>query len=156
MAEKGGRSGDDDSKFTFLWIAFNSAYAQDFEQKANYGERGLYQEFLSRLVELDSDNLLAEIVWKNYSGAIRAALDNEFILESYWNYHAGRISKEEWKDTRSKAKMAANTALGHKILRQCFLLCSHASIRSVIRSFTVVRLTVALLIGSSLEIVPYS
>ncbi|MFL0812507.1 hypothetical protein [Vibrio parahaemolyticus] len=36
---------DDDSKFTFLWIAFNSAYAQEFEQKLVYGEKGLYQEF---------------------------------------------------------------------------------------------------------------
>ena len=24
---------DDDSKFIFLWIAFNSAYAQEFEQR---------------------------------------------------------------------------------------------------------------------------
>ncbi|HCE2438255.1 TPA: hypothetical protein NGU06_000440 [Vibrio parahaemolyticus] len=104
---------DDDSKFTFLWIAFNSAYAQDFEQKVNYGERGLYQEFLSRLVELDTDNLLAEIVWQNYSGAIRAVLDNEFILERYWHYHSGRISDEQWKEALSKAKVAANAALGH-------------------------------------------
>ncbi|EKK9973574.1 hypothetical protein RFS42_001616 [Vibrio vulnificus] len=104
---------DDDSKFTFLWIAFNSAYAQDFEQKVNYGERGLYQEFLTRLVALDSDNLLAKMVWQNYSGAIRAVLDNEFILESYWHYHSGRISEEEWKEARSKAKIAANAALGH-------------------------------------------
>ncbi|MDF4656033.1 HEPN domain-containing protein [Vibrio sp. Vb1018] len=104
---------DDDSTFTFLWIAFNSAYAQDFEQKANYGERGLYQEFLSRLVELDSEKLLSEIVWQNYSGAIRATLDNEFILESYWQYHSGRISETDWKEARSKAKIAANSALGH-------------------------------------------
>lgn len=40
-------------------------------------------------------------------------LDNEFILEHYWSYHAGRISEEQWKDARSKAKVAANTALGH-------------------------------------------
>lgn len=104
---------DDDSKFTFLWIAFNSAYAQDFEQKVNYGERGLYQEFLTRLVELDTENLLSDIVWHNYSGAIRSVLDNEFILESYWNYHAGRITEREWKEARSKAKIAANAALGH-------------------------------------------
>ncbi|MBE3890085.1 hypothetical protein HJ149_02080 [Vibrio parahaemolyticus] len=104
---------DADSKFTFLWIAFNSAYAQDFEQKVNYGERGLYQEFLTRLVELDTENLLSDIVWHNYSGAIRSVLDNEFILESYWNYHAGRITEREWKEARSKAKIAANAALGH-------------------------------------------
>lgn len=111
--KKAEECSDDDSKFTFLWIAFNSAYAQDFEQKVNYGERGLYQEFLSRLVELDTGNLLAEIVWQNYSGAIRAVLDNEFILESYWHYHSGRISDEKWKEARSKAKVAANAALGH-------------------------------------------
>lgn len=104
---------DDDSKFTFLWIAFNSAYAQEFEQKVNFGERGLYQEFLTRLVDLDSENLLSNIVWQNYSGAIRAVLNNEFILESYWNYHSGRITEDQWKDARSKAKIAANTALGH-------------------------------------------
>ncbi|HAS6345183.1 TPA: hypothetical protein RQK94_001114 [Vibrio vulnificus] len=104
---------DDDSKFTFLWIAFNSAYAQEFKQKVNFGERGLYQEFLTRLVELDSENLLSNIVWQNYSGAIRAVLNNEFILESYWNYHSGRITEDQWKDARSKAKIAANTALGH-------------------------------------------
>ncbi|HAS6231403.1 TPA: hypothetical protein ACGUW2_004220 [Vibrio vulnificus] len=104
---------DDDSKFIFLWIAFNSAYAQEFEQKVSYGERGLYQEFLTRLVDLDSENLLSNIVWHNYSGAIRAVLDNEFILESYWHYHSGRITEDQWKDARSKAKITANTALGN-------------------------------------------
>ncbi len=103
---------DEDSKFIFLWIAFNAAYAQEFEQKVNYGERGLYQEFLTRLVELDTENLLSHIVWHNYSGAIRSLLDNEFILESYWSYHAGRITEGEWKAARSRAKIAANAALG--------------------------------------------
>ncbi len=103
---------DDDSKFTFLWIAFNSAYAQDFEQRNDYGEKGLYQEFLAKLVSLDEHNKLSAIVWGNYSGAIRSVLDNEFILQAYWDFHSGRISEQQWKDARSKAKTAANTALG--------------------------------------------
>lgn len=111
--KKSEESSDDDSRFTFLWIAFNSAYAQDFEQKSNYGERGLYQEFLAKLVELDSDKLLSKIVWENYSGAIRVVLSNEFILESYWSYQSGRITEEQWKEVRSKAKAAANFALGN-------------------------------------------
>lgn len=41
---------DLDSKFIFLWISFNAAYAQEFEQKDTYSERGMYQEFLSKLV----------------------------------------------------------------------------------------------------------
>ena len=103
---------DDDSKFIFLWIAFNSAYAQDFEQKHNYGEKGIYQEFLTKLVVLDKQKLLAGIVWKNYSNAIRLTLDNEFILQPYWDFHSGKISQSQWQEARSKAKIAANAALG--------------------------------------------
>ncbi|EKO3555979.1 hypothetical protein [Vibrio metschnikovii] len=108
---KAEQCNDDDSAFLFLWIAFNSAYAQDFEQKSSFGERGLFQEFLSKLVELDKQQQLSAIVWEQYSGPIRCILDNEFILQAYWDYQAGRIDQESWKQARSKAKIAANQAL---------------------------------------------
>lgn len=108
---KAEQCSDDDSAFLFLWIAFNSAYAQDFEQKSGFGERGLFQEFLSKLVELDNQQQLSAIVWEQYSGPIRCILDNEFILQAYWDYQAGRIDQESWKQARSKAKIAANQAL---------------------------------------------
>ncbi|EKO3592372.1 hypothetical protein P0F40_002032 [Vibrio metschnikovii] len=108
---KAEQCSDDDSAFLFLWIAFNSAYAQDFEQKSGFGERGLFQEFLSKLVELDNQQQLSAIVWEQYSGPIRCILDNEFILQAYWDYQAGRIDQESWKQARSKAKVAANQAL---------------------------------------------
>ncbi len=104
---------DDDSKFIFLWIAFNSAYAQDFEQKQNYGEKGIYQEFLSKLNDIDKEKQLSTIVWDNYTNAIRLILDSEFVLQEYWNYHSGKITEQQWKNVRSKAKIAANTALGN-------------------------------------------
>nr|MCL3793310.1 hypothetical protein [Actinomyces sp. 186855] len=91
---KAEQCSDDDSAFLFLWIAFNSAYAQDFEQKSSFGERGLFQEFLSKLVELDNQQQLSAIVWEQYSGPIRCILDNEFILQAYWDYQAGRIDQE--------------------------------------------------------------
>lgn len=108
---KAEQCSDDDSAFLFLWIAFNSAYAQDFEQKSSFGERGLFQEFLSKLVELDKQQQLSAIVWEQYSGPIRCILDNEFILQAYWDYQASRIDQESWKQARSKAKIAANQAL---------------------------------------------
>ncbi|MBC5850192.1 HEPN domain-containing protein [Vibrio metschnikovii] len=108
---KAEQCSDDDSAFLFLWIAFNSAYAQDFEQKSSFGERGLFQEFLSKLVELDNQQQLSTIVWEQYSGPIRCILDNEFILQAYWDYQAGRIDQESWKQARSKAKIAANQAM---------------------------------------------
>lgn len=102
---------DHDSKYIFLWIAFNAAYAQDFEYKADFGERGLYQEFLAKIVSLDSGNKLSELVWSQYSSSIRLILDNEFILQSFWKFHSGLITEEQWKKERSQAKSVANKAL---------------------------------------------
>ncbi|MFL9765117.1 HEPN domain-containing protein [Vibrio cyclitrophicus] len=108
---KAEMSDDNDSKYIFLWIAFNAAYAQDFDYKADFGERGLYQEFLTKIVSLDSDNKLSELVWSQYSTSIRLILDNEFILQAFWKYQSGDMSQEQWKNEQSKAKIAANKAL---------------------------------------------
>ncbi|PML42691.1 hypothetical protein BCT76_21965 [Vibrio tasmaniensis] len=108
---KAEMSDDNDSKYIFLWIAFNAAYAQDFDYKTDFGERGLYQEFLTKVVSLDSDNKLSELVWSQYSTSIRLILDNEFILQSFWKYQSGDISQDQWKHEQSKAKIVANKAL---------------------------------------------
>ncbi|MEJ3630053.1 hypothetical protein [Vibrio vulnificus] len=102
---------DHDSKYIFLWIAFNAAYAQDFEYKADFGERGLYQEFLAKIVSLDGGNKLSELVWSQYSSSIRLILDNEYILQSFWKFHSGLITEDQWKKERSQAKSIANKAL---------------------------------------------
>lgn len=106
---------DDDAKFTFLWIAFNSAYAQDYEFKMmiNHGESGLYQHFLSKLVDIDQDKTLYQFVWQSYSGSIRQVLNSEFILKEYWDFHAGRITEAEWKTVKEKSISAANAALSN-------------------------------------------
>jgi hypothetical protein len=102
---------DDDSKFIFLWIAFNSAYAQDFDQRHHYGEQGLYGKFLSKLVTCDQKQQLNNIVWNEYSSTIRVILNNEFILQAYWEFHSGKITEDDWKNEQNKAKIAANRAL---------------------------------------------
>lgn len=102
---------DDDSQFIFLWIAFNSAYAQEFEQRQQFGEQGLYGKFLEKLITCDQREQLHNLVWDEYSNTMRVILDNEFILQAYWDYHAGRITEDSWKNERSKAKAAANKAL---------------------------------------------
>ncbi|BCB42490.1 hypothetical protein VagYM19_16180 [Vibrio alginolyticus] len=102
---------DHDSRYIFLWIAFNAAYAQDFEYKIDFGERGLYQEFLTKIVALDHGNKLSELVWSQYSSSIRLILGNEFILQSFWKYQSGDITEEQWKKDLSQAKAIANKAL---------------------------------------------
>lgn len=102
---------DSDGKFTFLWIAFNAAYAQEFEQRLAYGEKERYQAFLEKLVSLDDAKNLHKIVWDKYSSSIRTILNNEFILQAYWDFHAGKISENEWKNALTKAKTASHNAL---------------------------------------------
>ncbi|SBT15084.1 HEPN domain-containing protein [Vibrio celticus] len=109
--KKAEMSEDNDSKFIFLWIAFNAAYAQDFTYKVEYGERGIYQEFLSKIVKLDKKEQLSEIVWSEYTSSIRLILNNEYILQSFWKHQSGSISQEEWQKERATAKAASNKAL---------------------------------------------
>ncbi len=150
---------DDDSKFTFLWIAFNSAYAQEFEQKLVYGEKGLYQEFLDKLVSVDATNKLHNIVWSEYAGTIRLILENEFILQSYWDFQSERISEQDWKNHRSKAKTAASKALGQcntaVVLSILFSrLYTLYSILSETKSFMEEQHSTALQIENNYEITP--
>lgn len=110
--DKSEQSNDDDSKFLFLWISFNAAYAQEFDEKHNFAESQLFKHFLSKLIHLDQNKYFDQIVWQHYSGAIRMILDNEFILKDYWDYQRDQINEDAWKHARSQAKIAANTALG--------------------------------------------
>lgn len=102
---------DYDSQFIFLWIAFNAAYAQDFDSTQDFCERGLYQKFLAKIVNLDKSKKLSEIVWSQYSTSIRLILNNEYIFQTFWRFQAGQITQEQWKQDQSKAKTAANGAL---------------------------------------------
>jgi hypothetical protein len=102
---------DYDSQFIFLWIAFNAAYAQDFDAKQDFSERGLYQEFLTKIEHLDTSRKLSEIVWSQYSTSIRLILNNEFIFQAFWKFQSGQITEEKWKQDQSRAKAVANNAL---------------------------------------------
>jgi len=104
---------DDDSKFIFLWIAFNSAYAQESGQKHYDTERERYIAFIERLVSLDSEKKLYNLVWSQYSSNIRSILNNQFILADYWRFQSGDIKESAWIEAKNKAMKAAHTALAH-------------------------------------------
>jgi hypothetical protein len=101
---------DKDSQFIFLWIAFNSAYAQDTEVLRNT-ESEAFAKFMSKLVELDRDNHLYSLVWSEFSSSIRVLLDNKYVYQPFWDFHNGKISEEEWTRRFTNAKSSANIAL---------------------------------------------
>lgn len=106
-------SEDDDSRFIFLWIAFNAAYAQESAEKYYNTEKDKYLAFIERLVGLDTDKKLYNLVWSHYSTTIRSILNNEFILADYWRFQSGDIQESDWVNAKTLATKAAHTALAN-------------------------------------------
>jgi len=103
---------DHDAQFIFLWVAFNAAYANQVPDRQNSSERKMFQGFLHRLIESDSQHLLYELVWDRFPGAIRLMIDNQYVFQPFWDFHNGLVSEEDWQTAFQKSKSAARRALG--------------------------------------------
>ena len=105
-------SSDHDARFIFLWVAFNAAYANDIIDRQIFTERKLFQNFLGRLIDSDTDKLLYELVWDKFSGAIRLLIDNQYVFQPFWDYQNGRTTEEQWQQAFQNSKAAALRAMG--------------------------------------------
>lgn len=103
---------DHDARFIFLWVAFNAAYANQVPDRQNSSERILFQGFLKRLIDSDSERLLYELVWDRFSGAIRLMIDNQYVFQPFWDFHNGQLTEEAWQSAFRTSKSAARRALG--------------------------------------------
>ena len=103
-----------DAKFIFLWIAFNAAYAQEFKSGQELMKRDSFKEFLGRLLRLDCEDLVYNIVWGNYSGKIRLFIDNQYVSRYFWDFHNGTLTKEQWVKTFERSRAMAQKALAIK------------------------------------------
>lgn len=67
---------DDDARFLFLWIAFNSAYADETEfQSAPPGERAAFVDYFRKLVALDGDKRIYNALWQRFSGPVKMLME---------------------------------------------------------------------------------
>lgn len=110
--DRAEQSDDDDARFIFLWIAFNAAYANDIGDRERDPEQKVFGKFLEKLVNLDVNRSLYELIWTEFSNSIRVLLDNHFVFQPFWDYHNGLIEEQEWKTRFERARVAANKALG--------------------------------------------
>jgi len=110
--DKAERCEDDlDAQFIFLWIAFNAAYANEFDNDNRYFEKEVFTNFLKRLCEFDKTNKLYELIWKEFPKSIRVLLDNEYIYQPFWDYQNKKISQASWKKQFKMAKKQVNKAV---------------------------------------------
>ncbi len=104
---------DDDARFIFLWISLNAAYADEI-QRESAPEQAILDRFLKRLVELDTDNLLYDLVWSKFTGPFRVLLDNQFVFQPFWDHQNGKIDEDRWRRSFESAKTVARRALGDR------------------------------------------
>ena len=102
---------DEDGRFIFLWIAFNAAYATEIDDDRRLSEQETFKGFLEKLCDLDEHQQIEQLVWQEFSGSIRMLLDTPFVLQSFWDYHSGKISEAQWKDRLAQGKKMATLAL---------------------------------------------
>ncbi|WP_421344120.1 hypothetical protein [Aeromonas veronii] len=102
---------DEDGRFIFLWIAFNAAYATEIDDDRRLSEQETFKGFLEKLCDLDEHKKIEHLVWQEFSGSIRILLDTPFVLQSFWDYHSGKISEAQWKERLAQGKKMANQAL---------------------------------------------
>lgn len=101
---------DGDGQFIFLWIAFNAAYANELNG-TSMAESHLFSHFLKRLVELDKNQKLHNIIWQQYTSAIRVLMGNQFVYQPFWHFHNKKSGYENWQEHFIRDKQAAHRAL---------------------------------------------
>ena len=103
---------DHDARFIFLWIAFNSAYANEIQDRARFSEKRLLLNFLHRLIDSDTDQLLYNAVWHHFPESIRLLIGNRHVFQPFWDYQNGRIGADDWQERFARKNAAATRALG--------------------------------------------
>lgn len=89
---------DYDAKFIFLWIAFNAAYADEYEfQSIATGERKSFIDFFSKLDQHDKDGRIYDALWKRFSGPVRMLMENRYVFSPFWQYQNGIEGFENWE-----------------------------------------------------------
>lgn len=101
---------DSDSRFVFLWIAFNAAYASG-SADPEMTERRAFRGFLNTLLALDAGDRLGELVWNEFAGSIRVLLDNRFVFPDFWSHQVGKLSAAQWSERFRRSRREAHDAL---------------------------------------------
>ena len=112
--EEAERQETSDVRFLTLWIAFNSIYAQEFDPKESFSEKGRFKQFISRLVRLDRDDVLFDLVWENYDEKFHLFVNNPYVSRPFWDYQRGLMQKEEWEQRFAQSCHSAEQALVEK------------------------------------------
>ena len=95
---------DADTRFIFLWIAFNAAYADEEKlvhpstgSHEDRSERSIFAEFFQKVVSLDREKRIYDAICKNFSGPIRLLMAKKYVYSPFWQHQNGVVGFENWE-----------------------------------------------------------
>lgn len=104
---------DIDSQFIYLWISFNSAYAQELDYDLAESEN--FNFFIQHILALDKQETIHQTLFKEFTQAIRLLLDNKYVYQPFWNYYNQNGNESaDWETQFTKSKHAAQISLLNK------------------------------------------
>ena len=104
-------------RFMFLWISFNAAYGYEVIEDETHdfylAEKEKFGKFLYEIVRRDKDEIIQNILWKQYTGPVRILLRNKYVFKPFWESVREAPGGRGWKQQFEKEKQQANRALAN-------------------------------------------
>jgi hypothetical protein len=111
---RANKPGEDlDTRFLYLWVAFNAAYANDIDHH-NITERKSFTRFINRLYILDQANYLFDLVWDKYYGSIDFLLQDKYVFQPFWNYQNNQKTESQWLQAYKSEQHRLATVIADK------------------------------------------
>lgn len=100
---------DHDAAFLFYWIAFNSLYAIESEERL--GERQRFKDFLSEIVSLDREDMLRTAMVGLFDPHGLALLNTPYTYKPFWDNLPEPTSHSYWHNRLCSERQRAKSAL---------------------------------------------
>ena len=112
--ERAELADDDDGRYIFLWIAFNAAYAQEQSGQETISESRRFEAFIGKIVDLDTDHRIYNLLWQEFSASVRVLLKNKFVFNPFWEFQQGTIPEASWLEAFDSSNARVARALGSR------------------------------------------
>jgi hypothetical protein len=90
----------------------NSLYSMDEAGFEALAERDRFASFVDRLVVLDTDERLYNLLWNKFSGPVRLLIENKFVYGPFWDFQRGEA--RDWERGFQRSITDANEALSKR------------------------------------------
>ena len=105
---------DDDVRYIFLWVAFNTAYA---DGDARGGQRERYTKYFKKLTENDNNRIYNILKCKLMNVSL-SLVENKYVFQEFWNFlDDNSFNGDDWKESLYGKSFELDCRKVRKLLR---------------------------------------